>query len=88
MTDDNVLKLKENTFKLDIRKKFFTTWGKRHWNKLPREAVEASLLEVFKTKFNRTLNNLSWWKVPVHISGVGTRCSLQIPSNHYNSMIL
>lgn len=39
MTDDNVLKLKENTFKLDIRKKFFTTWGKRHWNKLPREAV-------------------------------------------------
>jgi len=43
-----VLKLKEGRFRLDIRMKFFTmAW---HWNRLPREAVAAPSLEVFKAR--------------------------------------
>jgi len=30
----------------------------RHWNRLPREAVDAPSLKVFKAKLNGTLGNL------------------------------
>ncbi|PKU44030.1 hypothetical protein llap_5678 [Limosa lapponica baueri] len=55
----NVFKLKEGRFRLGIRKKFFTVWVLRCWNKLPREAVDAPSLEVFKTRLDGTLSNLS-----------------------------
>jgi len=35
----------------------------RHWNRLPREAVAAPRLEVFKARSDRALSNLVWWKV-------------------------
>ncbi|KFM03001.1 hypothetical protein AS27_15501, partial [Aptenodytes forsteri] len=45
-------------FRLDISKKFFTVRVVRHWNRLPREAVDAPFLEVFKARLDGTLSNL------------------------------
>ncbi|KFQ97259.1 hypothetical protein Y956_15352, partial [Nipponia nippon] len=54
----NSYKLKEGRFRLDIRKKFFTVRVVRHWNRLPKEAVDAPSLEVFKAMLDGALNNL------------------------------
>ncbi|KFQ14744.1 hypothetical protein N330_06465, partial [Leptosomus discolor] len=54
----NDFKLKEGRFRLDIRKKFFTMRVVKHWNRLPREVVEAPSLEAFKIRLDGALSNL------------------------------
>ncbi|KFZ49829.1 hypothetical protein N321_02532, partial [Antrostomus carolinensis] len=54
----NGSKLKEGRFRLDIRKKFFTVRVVRHWNRLPKEVVDAPSLEVFKARLDEALSNL------------------------------
>jgi len=44
--------------RLDIRRNFFTTRVGKHWNGLPREAMEALSLETFKARLDGALSNL------------------------------
>ena len=55
---DNSFKLNEDKFTVDIRKKFFTVRVVRHWNRLPREAVAAPSLAVFKAGLDGAVSNL------------------------------
>ena len=45
--------MKKGRFRLDIGNKFFTMRVVRHWNRLPREAVE-----VFKASLDGALSSL------------------------------
>ncbi|KFZ55824.1 hypothetical protein N321_13969, partial [Antrostomus carolinensis] len=42
----------------DIRKKFFAVRVVRHWNRLPKEVVDAPSLEVFVARLDEALSNL------------------------------
>jgi len=41
----------------------------RHWPRLPREAVAAPSLAVFKARLDRALSNPVWWKVSLPMAG-------------------
>lgn len=45
-------------FRLDIRKPFFTEGVVKHWNRLPREVVDAPSLSVLERHLDKVLNNL------------------------------
>ncbi|TRZ11260.1 hypothetical protein HGM15179_015848 [Zosterops borbonicus] len=54
----NYFKLEKGRFRLDIRKKFFEVRVVSHRNRLLREAVNATSLEVLKTRLDGALGNL------------------------------
>ena len=43
---------------LDIRRKLFTQRVVGHWNRLPKEVVDAPLLEAFKARLDVALGSL------------------------------
>jgi len=55
-TRGNGYKWKEGRCRWDIRKNSFVMRVVRHWSRLPREAVDAPSLEVFKV---RAFSNLT-----------------------------
>jgi len=61
----------------------------RRWTRLPREAVAASSLTVFKTRLDGVLSNLVLWKVCLPMAG-GMEINLYgpfQPKPFYDSMI-
>ena len=42
----------------------------RYWNMLPREAVDAPSLEMFKARLDGALGNLVWWEVSLPMAVV------------------
>ena len=57
-TKGNGFRLKDKRFRLDIMKKFLTIRMVKHWNRLPREVVDALSLETFKVSVDQALSNL------------------------------
>ena len=42
-----------------------------HWNRLPKEAVDAPSLETFQARLDVALGSLGYWLATLHIAGVG-----------------
>ncbi|KAK4816617.1 hypothetical protein QYF61_018665 [Mycteria americana] len=49
-TQGNGFKMEEGSFRSAIRNKVFMTRVVRHWNRLPREVVDAPSLEMFRVR--------------------------------------
>jgi len=62
-------KLRQERFRLGIRRKFFAQRVVTHWNRLPKEAVDAPSLEAFKARLDVALGSLVCWLATLHIAG-------------------
>ena len=61
-----------------------------HWNRLPREAVDAPSLEAFKARLDVALGSLVWWLATLHTAGglkLDGHCGPFQPRPFYDSMI-
>ena len=74
-----------------MKRKFFTQRVVVHWNRLPKEAVDAPSLEAFKARLDVPLSSLVWWLVTLHIAGIlklDDHCGPFQPRPFYDSSIL
>jgi len=69
---------------------FFTQRVVTHWNRLPKEAVDAPSLEAFKARLDVALGSLVGQLSPLHIAGglkLNDLCGPFQPRTFYDSMI-
>ena len=68
-TRGNGFKLKQGRFRSDIRRKISIPRVVTHWNRLPKEVVDAPSLEAFKARLDVALGSLVCWLTTLHIAG-------------------
>ena len=62
-----------------------------HWNRLPKEVMDAPSLEVFKARLDVALGSLVWWLATLYIAEglkLDVPCGPFQPRPFYDSMIL
>ena len=62
-----------------------------HWNRLPKEVVDAPSLEAFKARLDVALGSLVCWLATLHIAGglkLDDHCGLFPPRPFYDSLKL
>ena len=71
---------------MDVRRKFFTQRMVMHWNRLPKETVDAPSLQAFKARLDVALGSLVWCLVILHIAGGWNKMSIMVLFNLGHSM--
>ena len=59
-----------------------------HWNKLPKEAVDAPSLEAVKARLDVALGSLVWWLVTLQMAGSWNMMIVVVLFNPGHPMIL
>jgi len=59
-----------------------------HWDRLPKEAVDAPSLEAFKARLDVAVGSLVGWLATLHIAGGWNWMSIVVLFNPGHSIIL